>query len=385
MDPQRPNAVKNLFDDELDIRIDHCQKEQAADNTCRPIFAPVITKGSVFRPFAISSREHHINNLPASVLDLFHAFIPISLVEGWAKYTNEAPIPGPQAPPPKRSRKLQWTETSTDELFLWLAMMIYIGIHKENRLEDHWKASTPGVQRPTHPILKYMPYERFQQLLRRIRIFPPSSPAEDSPHTNFTRVKEWSTHIQRMSLYFYIPGTSIAVDECMIRFTGRSKATVTIPTKPTPTGFKVWVVAQRGYFLQWIWHDPMTRFGPVAGPPTRKRKRDPDDAPYLNPTQSVVIALTNMLPKQTYHVYLDNLFTSIDLLIALRQRDIGGTGTCRTNSGVFKGHVIAKAEDTKGLCWDWGTLKAVPSPDGLVRPFLTDLLGKQALICSLYL
>ena len=38
---------------------------------------------------------------------------------------------------------------------------------------------------------------------------------------------------------------NIAVDEIMIRFEGRAKETTTVPNKPTPTGFKVWVVVRR--------------------------------------------------------------------------------------------------------------------------------------------
>ena len=37
------------------------------------------------------------------------------------------------------------------------------------------------------------------------------------------------------------------MDEIIVRYEGRAKETTTIPNKPTPTGFKVWGVAQRGF------------------------------------------------------------------------------------------------------------------------------------------
>ena len=215
-----------------------------------------------------------------------------------------------------------------------------------------------------------MTYERYQQLGQRLRLFL----AGEAITCVFDCVNEWSIHIQRMSTEFYNPGTNIAVDECMIRYTGRSKETVTIPTKPTPIGFKIWAAAHKGYFLQWIWHRPAAVLGPAAtiegplkGPRTRKRKRDHDDAPYVNPMQAVIVRLINKLPEQTYHVYLDNLFTSPDLFRALRDRGAGATGTCRKNSGIFADFVKAKEADTKGQCWQWNTLISVPTPDGLVR------------------
>ena len=40
----------------------------------------------------------------------------------------------------------------------------------------------------------------------------------------------------------------------MSRFTGRAKEKITIPTKSIPTGFKGWVIIDKGYFLYWFWY-----------------------------------------------------------------------------------------------------------------------------------
>ena len=40
----------------------------------------------------------------------------------------------------------------------------------------------------------------------------------------------------------------------MVRFTGRAKKKLTVPTKPIPTGIKAWIIADKGYFLHWFWH-----------------------------------------------------------------------------------------------------------------------------------
>jgi hypothetical protein len=65
---------------------------------------------------------------------------------------------------------------------------------------------------------------------------------------------------------------------------------------------------------------------------SNKRKRD--DEHSLNPTQAVVISLLKQLPDATYHVFLDNLFSSPDLFIVLREMKVGVTGTYRTDSGI---------------------------------------------------
>ena len=44
---------------------------------------------------------------------------------------------------------------------------------------------------------------------------------------------------------------------------GRAAETVNIPSKPTPEGFKIWVLANRGYVLDWLWHAKGDKKGPV--------------------------------------------------------------------------------------------------------------------------
>jgi hypothetical protein len=50
-------------------------------------------------------------------------------------------------------------------------------------------------------------------------------------------------------LQLYNPGAYLAVDEIIQRFTGRANEIVNIPSKPTPEGFKTWVLANEGYVL----------------------------------------------------------------------------------------------------------------------------------------
>ncbi|OCK75867.1 hypothetical protein K432DRAFT_307600, partial [Lepidopterella palustris CBS 459.81] len=45
-----------------------------------------------------------------------------------------------------------------------------------------------------------------------------------------------------------------AVDESIERFTGRASEIVNIPSKPTPEGFKIWILGNQGYVLDWLFH-----------------------------------------------------------------------------------------------------------------------------------
>ena len=61
---------------------------------------------------------------------------------------------------------------------------------------------------------------------------------------------------------YWILGTHLSVDKSIQRFIDRSSEIVNIPSKPTPEGFKVWVLANQGYVLDWIWYAKGEKRGP---------------------------------------------------------------------------------------------------------------------------
>jgi hypothetical protein len=120
--------------------------------------------------------------------------------------------------------------------------MIYLGIHREISIKDHWKAPSLGDQRPLHSFTKFMPLLKFELITRYFRTFDYTKldmrDKSDLPKT-FQAAKEWSDHIQKASTKLYLPGTNLTVDKYIIPFTGRSKEITVIKNKPTPVGFKV--------------------------------------------------------------------------------------------------------------------------------------------------
>uniref|UniRef100_A0A8H7N642 PiggyBac transposable element-derived protein domain-containing protein n=1 Tax=Bionectria ochroleuca TaxID=29856 RepID=A0A8H7N642_BIOOC len=319
-----------------------------------------------------------MKDLPDHPVDLFQLFCPESLVIKWASWTNAwveflIEQAGDSLSPTARLRR--WKRTSVAELYIWLSVLIYIGSHPQTRIEDYWVTSSIDDDlRPTYPIIQYMTYDRFHLLFRYIRIFPPFESTSDSLNRMISRVSEWSDHIQHISTSLFEPGTAISVDECMIRFKGRSSAKVTIPRKPTPTGLKVWAAAQQGYFLRWRFHLPAAAVKATRKPSQRRRPRGllatkkAADEISLAETQAVVLDLVLQLPIASYHVFFDNLFSTPDLLRALRERGVAATGTARVNSGIYKPFVKAKEQDNKGqLMWPYNKLEAVSTADDLVN------------------
>ena len=87
----------------------------------------------------------------------------------------------------------------------------------------------------------------------------------------------------------------------------------------------------------------------------------------LNSTQSVVITLINLLPESTYHVFVDNLFSSPDLFRSIRQHGHGVTGIARPTCGIYKGLAEAKKADKAGKSgFQFNEIKVIPTADNQV-------------------
>jgi hypothetical protein len=102
----------------------------------------------------------------------------------------------------------------------------------------------------------------------------------------------------------------------MLSFEGRSSDIITIPSKPDPTDFKLFLLGDSGYTFNWEATKPKLNGGAI-----RELNRiqveiqDIDQPVYLNPTQSVIARLCRSLydlieQGYQYHLYLDNLFVN---------------------------------------------------------------------------
>ncbi|EEU34869.1 uncharacterized protein NECHADRAFT_98099 [Fusarium vanettenii 77-13-4] len=230
------------------------------DSTRRPAFPPVEDRGFDFQPFQVPRRELVVKQLPQNPLSLFQHFIPISLVNSWVKYTNDrvnsllqsGVIDSQEHEITEKSRLRAWKPTTAAEIYIWLGILIYIGVHGE-------------ISRPEHSIIKFMTYDRFQLLHRHLRLFDHTKFTDDDDFPIvFQCVELWSQHIQLATTELCNPGSHLAVDEGMIRYTGRNKQVTYVPNKPIDIGLKVWIAAQLGLFTRWIWHQPGAKYGPVG-------------------------------------------------------------------------------------------------------------------------
>ena len=114
----------------------------------------------------------------------------------------------------------------------------------------------------------------------------------------------------------YHPHKEVSIDEAMIPFKGRSSMKQYLPKKPVKRGFKVWTRADavNGYISEFYVYTG--KEGGIA---------------EVNLGTKVVMSLTKQLTGLYHHVYFDNYFTNISLLLDLLKTGIYGCGTMKNN------------------------------------------------------
>lgn len=243
-----------------------------------------------------------------------------------------------------------WRPTTREELYAYFGVVLYTGLVIEPRIEDYWGSlETHGVE---HIIKKYISKTRYEQLDRFIRFSPPCDAYKDT----FGRVDALSEHLRLLCHKYYSPGAHLAVDETIERFIGRAPEIVNIPSKPTPEGFKIWVLANQGYVLDWMWHAKGGNKGPVDLDTVFIQEEG------FMKTQAVVLDLLTqrnsetdavLYPPGKHVIWLDNLFCSVKLFKRLRDLGIGAAGTVQTiktqreEEGEEEGNIVEEKEGKK--------------------------------------
>jgi hypothetical protein len=221
-----------------------------------------------------------------------------------------------------------WKPVTSSEILAYLGILIYMGIYPQPHINQYW--NTQRKLRPRHDFVRdTMSKTRWKQINRYFHVWDPT--LDHSASNRTARPHEKVDPLAKLLLSafqrYWKPATDVAIDECIAGFTGRSGDTVYIPTKPSPIGFKIWVLADQGYVFDLLWHvkGDGTDEGPQGLRTTWERQG-------FSKTQSVVLELMTRMPNQGkgHAVHLDNLFTSSKLLTTLRQYGIGAAGTVRT-------------------------------------------------------
>lgn len=254
----------------------------------------------------------------------------------------------------------EWHETSASEIKIFLAILIYMGVHISPSDEDYWRTD----EEPIHMPRRFMGLKRFQQIKRFFHVADPDPEAavQEAMRLNLKPNQMWwyklepfAPRLRAACLQHWKPSNAVSIDETMIRGFGRSQHTFKMPHKPIKQGYKLFAIADQGYILYWIWASRHKSLAEV-----KKHEN-------LTLTGSMVVQLAQEgLPPQrnSYTIYMDNYFTTVPLFNHLRRQGIGACGTTRPNASKKLFPIALHALKDSKKPQQWNTLYAAPASVG---------------------
>jgi len=201
---------------------------------------------------------------------------------------------------------------TVDEVKGYIAILLLSGYVPLPRRSMFWESKEDCHNTVAADI---MPRNRFDSIMQNLHL---ADNANLDTSDKFAKVRRYIELINTSCLDNFIPEQTISVDESMIPYFGRHGAKQYIRGKPIKFGYKMWMAATPlGYCVQ---------FDPYLGAGSNMD-------PSLGVGGSVVSKLASSLPDQesSYHVVMDNFFTSLKLLKHLQTQNVFATGTIRSN------------------------------------------------------
>ena len=335
------DGASSSSDDDADEK-ENVPPPSSWSRVCAPVAAPPLSVAS-----AAQLPLHHVN----TELSFFQCLLTEQTVAAIAEHST--------AYAHSKGAPATW-KTSAEEMWLFIAVHIFIGIVNLPRMhmywEDAWRQSF---------VINSFSRQRFTELLRFFHVAPPT-PA-GTRHTVIDKVSTLLTACKHSFSSCYLPTQQLAFDEAMVGFKGRDSTTQYLRSKPTRWGYKVWCLACDGYLLS---------FDVYKG-----KQQQQSDNVSLHDT---VLNLVRSYANRGHILYLDNLFPSPSLFDDLQRMGIRACGTLRPNrKGVPADLQTVGKQLPKGgvATWQRGELGCLAWHDRQVVYLLSNHTDIDATVC----
>ncbi|PVH67788.1 hypothetical protein DL98DRAFT_523135, partial [Cadophora sp. DSE1049] len=130
----------------------------------------------------------------------------------------------------------QWRELLMEELFVFIGVLVYMGIHEEPRIDMYW--NTDKKRGLIHTISAYIALNRYKEIKRYYHISDPENDERLGRYlpTNtvwWYKVEPLALEIQASCQRYYSLSSEVSIDELMVRCFGRSSYTYKMPILKT--------------------------------------------------------------------------------------------------------------------------------------------------------
>lgn len=270
------------------------------------------------QPFPESNFSKYTDFSPVELFELFFDeqlfLLMVEQIKLYAAFKN---VPDPNI--------------SQNDLKCFLGILTISGYNCLPGIRYYWDTSD---DMRNHLIYKSMRRNRFIQIMSLLHF------ADNNKMDQ--RDKLWKLRplikiLQSNFIKHFVPVQQLDYDESMIAYYGRHSCKQFIKGKPIRFGYKVWCLnTYSGYLLN---------FDVYQG---KSKDDDIFDKSFGKAAAPMVRMLDELGPKKLfpYHIYFDNLFTGMNLLVYLRECNYHGTGTVRANRVPDNCNIISNKEIT---------------------------------------
>lgn len=205
-----------------------------------------------------------------------------------------------------------------DEMKCFFAILIVSGYCNLPSKKSYWDSSN---DMRNHLVYNAMRRDRFIQIMRFIH-------AADNNTLNkedkMSKLRPLMNILKRKYLDHIPMEQHMNYDESMIEYFGRHGCKQCIRNKPIRFGYKCWCLnTSSGYLANFEIYQ-----GCIPGSNLQNEK---EFGKATAPMLSMIEELPECIKNQKLQFYFDNLFTGIPLLVHLKSKGYGGTGTLRQN------------------------------------------------------
>ena len=228
------------------------------------------------------------------------------------------------------SRLHKWEDTSVEEMKVFIALIIDMGLVRKTDIEEYWSAeeviATPFFS-------KMMSRDRFLALLSNLHIVDnaTSKPATDPSRDRLFKIRPLVSMLRR-TFSVYTPEQDLSFDEGTCPFKGRVHFKVYNPNKPHKFGMKSYQLCESssGYCCGFDLYHGDTDTAKYVDALNTGEEDSYDDLTTTSKVVLGILAQTGLL-NQGYHIYMDNYYTSPELFEELNALDTYACGTLRVN------------------------------------------------------
>ena len=217
---------------------------------------------------------------------------------------------------PRQSRDTKWNDVTWQELKLFLALAVLMGLIRKRALKDYW-TTDPIMMTPIFG--QVMPRNRFALILRSLHFCDNVQGFLGSATSKIRKINMVYESMKKSFSESFKPFQNLVIDESLVLWRGNLAFKQYIPSKRHRFGIKLFVICdcKTGYVLGIILYTGATTLTDID--------------PELGLSGSIVKTLMEPYLDKNHILFTDNWYTSPKLVKFLYSRGTGACGTVRRN------------------------------------------------------